>query len=348
MFFCNILLQREGGNSEGPVLAGEKFSHMMTTLYDSLDIHPDLQEVRRIVRAQSNTSFPYLDKALENLLRSNGKMLRPAFLILASRFGSPEKLDIHYLAAAVELLHIATLVHDDIIDEAATRRGTPTLHTIYGKKQAVLLGDYLFSRSFRLASRRTEDITVGRYISNIVEHVCESELRQNSGTFQLDIDFSEYHRRITGKTAGLFAVSCFAGAWESGVDERTARRLRKIGQNVGVGFQIIDDILDYQQKKQQTGKPAGTDIRQGIVNLPLLCAFRKDDGTLRKLFQPPVRKKKVRRIMERVTELGGIDEARRTAAAYTEKALHSVDLLPEGRAREDLRSLVETMLRRDY
>ena len=95
---------------------------MMTTLYDSLDIHSDLQEVRRIVHAQSNTSFPYLDKALENLLSSNGKMLRPAFLILASRFGSPEKLDIHYLAAAVELLHMATLVHDDIIDEAATRR----------------------------------------------------------------------------------------------------------------------------------------------------------------------------------------------------------------------------------
>jgi heptaprenyl diphosphate synthase len=189
---------------------------------------------------------------------------------------------------------------------------------------------------------------VGRYIANIVEHVCESELRQNSGTFRPDIGFGEYHRRIMGKTAGLFAVACYTGAFESGADGRTVRRLRKIGHNIGVGFQMIDDILDYRRGRSKTGKPAGTDLRQGVVNLPLLCAIRRDDGTLRRLFRPPVRKGKAKKIMQLVEELGGIEDARRTAAAFTDKALTSIELLPDLPARRQLRTLAEALLKRDY
>lgn len=321
---------------------------MIRQLYQSLELSADLEEVRRIVHAQSATRFPFIGEALENILKSNGKMLRPAFLIIASRFGTAGSEDIHHLAAGVELLHMATLVHDDIIDEAQTRRGSATLHSLYGKKQAVLLGDYLFGRSFRIAAQRTEDINIGRSIANIVEHVCESELQQNSGLFNLDIGFGEYHRRIMGKTAGLFAISCYAGAWKSDVDERTAHRLRKIGYNVGVGFQIIDDILDYQQDRTQTGKSPGTDIRQGVVNLPLLFADRRDDGTLARLFHPPLTRRRIRRIMNRVDELGGVQEARRIAEAFTEKALTSIEKLPDLPARSQLRSLTEAILKRKY
>jgi heptaprenyl diphosphate synthase len=333
---------------------------MIDTLYHDIAITKDLIQVQEVIRSQVDSSTPFIRNALSELTENSGKMLRPALLILASRFGpnsdtnmnpkAPADVDriIYRMAAAVEMLHMATLVHDDIIDQAPTRRGIPTLHTRYDARTAVLLGDYLFTRSFQLAAQHTE-LETGQWIAGIVNSICESEIRQHNTFSFYSTSFKEYHRRIMGKTAALFALSAFVGAYNSGVDERNCHRLKKIGYNIGAGFQIIDDILDFSDQAERTGKSAGTDIRQGIVNLPLLFALQTDEGLLeKKLARPPKNGRRLRRIISHTKELKGIERARTVAHAYTDKALASVDRLPDGEALEAIRQFTAFLLQREY
>ena len=152
-----------------------------------------------------------------------------------------------------------------------------------------------------------------------------------------------------GKTAALFALSAYVGAYENNVDERNCRRLKKIGYNIGAGFQIIDDILDFSENSENTGKSAGTDIRQGIINLPLLYALQEDNGSLeKKLSRRPKNGRKLKKIISTTKELHGIDRARTVARAYTEKALYSIRLLPPGQARDSLYQFTSYLLKRKY
>lgn len=321
---------------------------MIETLYRELEIENDLQKVRQIMQDQIERSTPFIRKSLRGLFEHSGKLLRPTLLLLASRFGNNDARGRHSLAAAVEMLHIATLIHDDIIDQAPSRRGIPTLHSLYGSKKAVLIGDFLFARSFKLAADHT-DIETGKYIAQVVGSICESELRQHDSLAPSATGFKEYHRRIMGKTAALFAISAYIGARQSGADDRTCRRLQKIGANIGAGFQIIDDILDFSNQSDSTGKKAGADIRQGIVNLPLLFALEKDDGRLEKqLLRRPNNGRRLKQAITLTRELEGIDKARSCAEAYTRKALKSVSLLPDTPDRKRLESFVSFLLKREY
>lgn len=321
---------------------------MVLSLYHDLSIEEDLTAVQDVIHSQIKTSTAFIHEALSDLLEHNGKLLRPSLMILASKFGKPDRQKIIELAASVEMLHIATLIHDDIIDQAPSRRGIPTLHTRYGARNAVLLGDFLFTRSFQIASRYT-DLEMGRYIARAINGICESEIRQHGSLSPSATSFKEYHRRIMGKTATLFALSAFAGAHESEVDERQCLRLRKIGYNLGAGFQVIDDILDFSDRRDQTGKATGSDIRQGIVNLPILFALREDNGKLeRRLESRPSNGRALKQAISLTRELQGIRKARYCAEAYTRKALASVDLLPEGSASNGLRSYVNFLLDREY
>ncbi len=328
---------------------------MIDTLYQDIAIHEDLRNVQNVIHSQISSSTPFIREALGELVENNGKMLRPTLLILASRFGTSSEAEVqsapqsvYQLAAAVEMLHMATLVHDDIIDQAPTRRGISTLHTRFDARTAVLLGDFLFTRSFQLASQHT-DIETGRWIAGIVNSICESEIRQHNTFSFYTTSFKEYHRRIMGKTAALFALSAYVGAYENGVDERNSHRLKKIGFNIGAGFQIIDDILDFTDRSDRTGKRAGTDIRQGIVNLPLLYALQQDDGDLEKrLSRRPKNGRRLKRIIADTKELNGIERAREVAMAYTQKALFSVNQLPDGESRDSLHRFTSFLLQREY
>lgn len=332
---------------------------MIDTLYHDIAIAEDLNQVQDVIRSQIESSTTFIRDALSDLVENSGKMLRPTLLILSSRFGADStdstaeisengQQGVYRMAAAVEMLHMATLVHDDIIDQAPTRRGIPTLHTRYDARTAVLLGDFLFTRSFQLASQHT-DLETGRWIAGIVNSICESEIRQHNTFSFYSTSFKEYHRRIMGKTAALFALSAFVGAYKSGVDERNCHRLKKIGYNIGAGFQIIDDILDFSDQSGRTGKRAGTDIRQGIVNLPLLYALQADEGLLEKrLARRPKNGRRLKRIISHTKELNGIERARKVAQAYTDKALASVEQLPEGDARQAIRRFTAFLLQREY
>jgi len=321
---------------------------MVLSLYQDLRIDNDLNAVQDVIRGQIQSSTPFIREALSDLVEHNGKLLRPALMVLSSRFGTPDRDKIIEMAAAVEMLHIATLIHDDVIDQAPSRRGIPTLHLRYGERNAVLLGDFLFTRSFQLASRYTE-IETGRYIAGIINGICESEIRQHGRMSPSATSFKEYHRRIMGKTAALFALSAYVGAHQSEVEERHTLRLKKIGYNIGAGFQVIDDILDFSDQGDKIGKAVGTDIRQGIVNLPLLYALQEDNGKLRqRLERRPSNGRALKQVISLTRNLKGVERARDCSEAYTRKALFSISRLPEGDNRDHLQAYVNYLLERDY
>jgi heptaprenyl diphosphate synthase len=305
-----------------------------------------LEKVTGIMRDSSASDNPVISEGLGSLLNGNGKMLRPGLLLLAAGFGKTGEK--HYrLAAALEMLHIATLVHDDVIDDSPLRRGLPALHTRFGRRDAVLIGDFLLSRCFLLAADHTSPrnaVNLARAISVI----CTMEIEQNSDRFRSNLSQRGYLRKVIGKSALLFSLACFVGAHEAAAPKEVCERLRRAGDNAGIAFQIIDDILDYSGDQGLAGKPLGQDIAAGLVTLPLICALPLDaSGALRKIFSESVfRVDDSDRIVTLVRESGGIEAAGKFAALYTDRALREINLLPSGKRRSMFEELVRRLLTR--
>lgn len=218
------------------------------------DVARQLEEVRETIRAQTGTDDGEVRASIAHLLESSGKMLRPAFVILASGFGDAERIKVTRMGAAVEMLHMATLAHDDIIDGALVRRGAATLHAARGHRNAVLVGDWLFASCFSLVA----DIAAvenSRALSRFVARICGSEVSQSAERFHPHTSIRRYLRRIAGKTAALFALSFHVGSQESGCSPELCRRLRRIGYCLGMGFQIIDDVLDFEEAGRTPANP---------------------------------------------------------------------------------------------
>jgi heptaprenyl diphosphate synthase len=284
--------------------------------------------------------------AVQHLFAAGGKMLRPAFVLLASRFGAPDRERILRVAAAVEMLHMATLVHDDIIDGAASRRGAAALHSLRGPRTAVLTGDWLLAACVSLiVDLGTPDDA--RALSRMVARICGSEISQSTDRFVAHTSLRRYLRRIAGKTAALFAVSFYAGAFESGCPAALCSNLRRLGYTLGMGFQIVDDILDFGGPGAQTGKPTGSDLSQGIITAPTIMGLRHDDGRLaRALSRRPRGRRAVARTARLVKDRGGLAAARDLAAAYLERARREIGRLPAGEARDTLFSVSQDLFDR--
>jgi len=297
--------------------------------------------------------FPIADE-VASLVASNGKMLRPALLYIGAGFGSKAgEGSLRSLAASVELLHVSTLIHDDYIDDAALRRGQPTLHTRVGPKEAVLAGDWLFSRCFLLSAAST-DPENARTLARVIAAIVSSEIRQDLDKWSYSTSVRSYLRKIAGKTAALFALSLQAGAQEAKAPRLVAQRLRRAGYDMGMAFQVIDDILDFESTEGVMRKPVGRDLAEGLCTLPLIHALRRDEAGIRvglaALRDPSGRvdEAAVQALIARCTELGGVDEARKEAALFTERAKGEMALLPACAARDELESLADRLLTRDY
>jgi heptaprenyl diphosphate synthase len=307
-----------------------------------------LDEVRETILSRAASEDPEVHAAIRQLMEASGKMLRPAFVLLASQFGSPDKGKMVRVAAAVEMLHMATLVHDDIIDGARLRRGVSTLHALRGPRIAVLVGDWLFAACVSMIADLTDPRNAPA-LSRIVARICGSEISQSTDRFQQDTSIRRYLRRIAGKTAALFALSFHVGATQAGCPEELCSVLRRLGYCLGMGFQIIDDILDFEKAGGETGKPTGSDLSQGIYTLPVVLGLRKDDGKLAAtLSRRPRRGGALKRAARLVDEAGGIREARLRAAHYTERSLREIGRLPHNEARETLVDVTERLLHRTY
>jgi heptaprenyl diphosphate synthase len=311
-------------------------------------IQKELQNVKKVMEQSARCSQGSMEDSLLELMNSGGKMLRPAFVIIGGGFGDTNPKRIHNLAAVIEMLHMATLIHDDIIDNASTRRGALTTQARYGKTFAVFMGDYLFAKCFTLLSKNTSMENM-RSISKVISRICAGEIEQFSSRFSTEVSVNQYLRRIAAKTAALFSLSLYVGSHESGCSEKLSRSLMSIGYNIGMAFQIIDDILDYEGNEKVVGKPLGNDIKQGIFTIPLLYALKKDKRRLGKLIsKKDYSDEDIDDIIDIVKELDGVDKAKRLAERYTEKAFKGISRLPDCESKGILLEVTKSLLSRNY
>jgi len=300
----------------------------------------------------SDPTYP-LSEDTKRLVLSGGKMLRPALVLIGSGFGKQatrkaNKDRIAHIAAAIELLHTATLVHDDILDKADVRRGVPALHATFGTTNAILAGDWMFSRSFRLVADHA-DAKSARILARFVGTVCSAEINQDLGKFSFSTSRRNYLKTIAGKTAALFSLSLHIGASEAKADLVVTQALRRAGYDMGMAFQIIDDILDYESDDKTLKKPVGNDIREGLCTLPLILALQTNADILKPLLAAgSMDDRKVTRILRIVSDTGSLEKAREVARHFTARARKEINALPECAARENLAAATENLLARTY
>ena len=283
-----------------------------------------------------------LDRIMQYIVKRKGKQMRPMFVLLSAKLHG-EINDASYRAASlVELLHTATLVHDDVVDDALERRGMFSINALWKNKIAVLVGDYLLSKGL-LLSLDNKDFTILTILSNAVKKMSEGELLQIEKTRNLNFDESVYYEIINGKTASLLASSCAAGASSVTQNEDIIQKMREFGENVGMAFQIKDDLFDYGEAK--IGKPTGNDIKEKKLTLPLIHILQKVAPSLKKEIIYIVKinnndKAKVKFVIDHVISYGGIEYATHKMNEYRDKALLILNSFPPSPTREALEELV--------
>lgn len=314
----------------------------------------DLERVENRLRQPVHPDHPQLTAVLHHLLGSGGKRLRPALALLAGRFYAPDLEKLVSLAAAVEMLHTATLVHDDLIDGALLRRGSPTLNASWSPGATVLAGDYFFARAAALAAE-TDHVRVVRIFSNTLMAICGGELRQifdrrDVPTIQTEEDWQQamarYDLRIGAKTASLFAAATEAAGVLGDAPEAELVALRNYGRLFGLGFQIVDDVLDFQGDEALIGKPVASDLREGIVTLPALYYVRDHPNDER--VAAVVRRAGsstddglVRDVVASIQASGAIEQAMERAREFIARSQAALTALPEGEPRTILHTLAE-------
>ena len=311
-----------------------------------------LAEVEAILISTIDDPAYPLARETKALVLSGGKMLRPAFVLIGAGFGPSGRRSrakkIPHIAAAIELLHTATLIHDDVLDAADVRRGLPALHAKFGTINAILAGDWLFSACFRMMADYA-DPKSARILARFVGAICASEIRQDLGKFTFATSRREYLRTIAGKTAALFSLALHVGGSEGGADALVNQALRRTGYAVGMAFQIIDDILDCESDDLTLKKPVGNDLKEGLCTLPLIFALEAAPGRIRPLLgSGPMDDGRVASILSELRASGGIERAREAARAFTARARREIGSLPPCPARDDLTTAVELLLTRTY
>jgi heptaprenyl diphosphate synthase len=291
---------------------------------------------------------PLVTKATQDLLKSGGKRLRPLLMVLSAMQGEYDRKKIIPLAAAIEILHMATLIHDDIIDDAHLRRGSPTIQSKWGKDIAVFTGDFLFCKAFLLISGYN-DIENTKKLARAIRVVCEGEIQQYHYRYRTDLSVIGYLKRIAAKTAILFSVSCYIGAYEAKCNRKLVNALANFGMNMGMAFQITDDILDFTGENVLMGKPASNDYTQGIYTLPIIYALQNGDYS--KMLKEYLLKEQHTdetfiQISNIAFQSGGVDYARKLAKKYLDKAQRNLKALPEGASRDIMQDVLDKLINR--
>lgn len=252
------------------------------------------------------------------------------------------------LAAAVETLHTATLIHDDIVDNSNLRRHQESIQARFGKDVAVYAGDYLFVVCFKLLANYASDLKSIQFNSQTMDQILDGELSQMTTRYNLDLTPEQYLQQINGKTGQLFALSCFIGAYESQKGLKFARQAEKIGLNIGLAFQILDDILDYTQTDVDFGKPVLDDMRRGVYSIPLIMALQSNRQTLAPYLekQAAMTDADVHAVQGIVRQSGSVEKAQALAQDYTNRALAGLAKLPDMPAKTTLQQLTERLLTR--
>ena len=313
-------------------------------------IAEDLVEAERIFREELGSRSEFVRGLVEHASRFRGKQLRPALVLLTARACGGVRPAHPVVAAVVEMIHTATLVHDDILDEANVRRHAATINAQWGAEAAVLLGDYLFTHAFHLASS-LESTYACRMIGRATNLVCEGELQQVHHRGDLGLDEDAYYEIVRGKTAELTAVSCRLGAHYAGAEPRICDALDAFGRDLGVAFQIADDVLDLWGEEQATGKTLGTDLEKQKLTLPVIRLLQVAEPStaeaVRRLLADP--SAEGRRTLRPLLESGGaLDYAWQRAREFVASARDQLDVLPPSPARALLDGLSQLVVRRAF
>ena len=291
-----------------------------------------------------------LDRIMQYIVRRKGKQLRPMFVLLSAKLGGDINDSSYRAASLVELLHTATLVHDDVVDEANERRGFFSINALWKNKIAVLVGDYLLSKGL-LLSLDNKDHRVLQLLSSAVRLMSEGELLQLEKSRKLNLDESIYYEIIGGKTASLLASSCAAGASTTFENDDDIEKMRLFGEKIGMAFQIKDDLFDYSS--EAIGKPTGNDIKEKKLTLPLIYTLNNCDAALCKkiiyiIKNQNTQKDKVDFVLDAVENFGGITYATNKMFAYRDEALNILHSFPPSEVREALEELVRYTTDRKY
>ncbi|RAJ73956.1 octaprenyl-diphosphate synthase [Chitinophaga dinghuensis] len=314
-------------------------------------IGKELQDFESKFADSVKSNIPLLDRVMHYIVKRKGKQMRPMFVLLSAKLFRDDLQESTYRAAAfVELLHTATLVHDDVVDDANERRGFFSINALWKNKIAVLVGDYLLSKGLSLCLNHNEFRTL-QIISDTVQAMSEGELIQIEKTRKLNIKEDIYFEIIKRKTASLLASACSAGAWSSTNDETTTEQMRLFGEKVGIAFQIKDDLFDYGSAK--IGKPTGIDIREKKMTLPLIYTLQHASPEVRRRIIYIVKnhntdKDKVEEVIEMVKASGGIEYTRQKMFEYRDEALAILHQFPESDIRKGLEAMVRYTTDRTY
>jgi geranylgeranyl pyrophosphate synthase len=314
-------------------------------------VQEDLAKVESQLRSVCQVDFPRLAELLSYIL-SGGKGIRPALTLLVGKFYRYDIERLVLMATAIELLHTATLVHDDAIDNSSTRRGRPTINYLWGEDRAVLLGDYLFAKAGEFATA-TGNLRVIMLFSQTLRTISSGELAQTFDAFNREQTRDHYFERISCKTASLFATATESGATLSQAPEASIEILREYGYNLGIAFQIVDDILDFVGTEKEMGKPIGSDLVQGTLTLPAMLLLERypKDNPVAKLFRnrgmPEAEKQeKIRQAIELVRGSPIVKECFAVAADYSAKACSRLNLLPDSPSCQALKDLADLVINR--
>jgi octaprenyl-diphosphate synthase len=318
----------------------------LSSLYAPIAV--ELAEAERIFQAELGSRFPFVQRLVDHCADFHGKRLRPALVLLAGRACGLLSEAHPVLAAVVELIHTATLVHDDVLDEAMIRRHAATVNAEWGNETAVLLGDYLFTHAFHLAAS-LDSTRACRWIGHATNRVCEGEMQQVHHRGNLDLGESDYFAIIEGKTAELTAVSCRLGASYAGAPESSVAALDRYGRNLGIAFQIADDVLDIWGDERVTGKSLGTDLEKQKLTLPIIHLLKEAEpsaaATIRGWFANGDAELR-RRLRPHLDQTGALEYAWQYAKEHAKQASEALDFLADSDAKSVLRSLAHYVVRR--
>lgn len=309
----------------------------------------DIKDIEEQISATIATEQLVLNESSNQLLKAGGKRIRPIFVLLSGKFGTYQFEKLKKIATALELIHMASLVHDDVIDDADQRRGNLTVKAKWDNKVAMYTGDYIFAQALVLITE-FENIDIHTTLSKAIVQMCEGEIDQIKDFNNWNQSLKQYLRRIKRKTALLIGTSCKLGALATDADTKTVQRLYQYGYNVGMAFQIVDDILDFTGTTDQLGKPAGSDLRQGNITLPALYALHciKDGDQVKKDLFNPDNKRKIDETIQFIRNSDGIEFSKKLAQRYISKAKESLVDLPAIKERKTLIEIGDFIVERTY
>lgn len=319
----------------------------LTAMLDS-----DMKDVNRVIIDNMQSDVPLIPQLAGYLIASGGKRIRPLLTLACTKLFTDDISRSYGLAAAVEFIHTATLLHDDVVDGSEQRRGKDAANLIFGNQASVLVGDFLFSRAFQLMTA-DGSLEILRILSGASAVIAQGEVMQLTTTNNLETSFAEYEQVIGAKTAALFAAACEIGPVIAGQDKDIQKAIRDYGYQLGMAFQVIDDILDYNADREKLGKTVGDDFREGKMTAPVILALQKADETERAFWQRTLQDKQqkdgdLEHAQELLTKHNCLTVGMDMAKGYAETARNALDTAPDSTIRTHLLDLVQFVIERQH